>query len=98
MSIRAKTNEIETQRSATMNNSQYQQWFNQRAARNQPVQIQQDREWIFYFSAIDQSGDPVSYQVRMGGNSYGRTFTQACRRFYVNFPGSQIQSATSVNA
>lgn len=73
--------------------NQYQQWFDQRAARNQ-VNYTPASEWVFSIDAIDQHGEPVSYSVRMGGSSYGTTFTQALRRFYAAFPGSRVQSAT----
>lgn len=73
----------------------YQQWAEQRAQRNQPVQIPQNREWVFSFSGTDQQGESVFYSVRMGGSSYGRTFSQACRRFYENFPGGRVVSAVT---
>jgi hypothetical protein len=74
----------------------YQQWTEQRAQRHQPVQIPQSREWMFSFTGTDQSGESVSYSVRMAGNSYGRTFSQACQRFYENFPGGKVVSTTTI--
>ena len=73
----------------------YQQWIEQRASRNQQVQIPQVREWMFSFSGIDQCGDNVSFSARMSGSNYGRAFSQACRRFYEVYPGGRVVSANA---